>query len=146
MQIREMMSHPVHVTNLTTQSRDAARLMRDQHIGILPVVPVGENDRVVGMVTDRDIVVRAVAENRLPSNAAVSTVMSEGAYYCFEDDSPVDAARIMAEHQVRRLPVLNREQRLVGIISLGDLARRGVKEAEVMAIEGVSQPSDQPRR
>jgi CBS domain-containing protein len=120
--------------------------MRDKHIGSLPVVLAGENDRVVGMVTDRDIVVRAVAENRLPSNAAVSSVMSEGVYYCFEDDSLEDAARIMAEHQVRRVPVLNRDQRLVGIVSLGDLARRGVKEAEVMAIEGVSQPSDRPRR
>jgi|SRR5712664_2464893 CBS domain-containing protein len=146
MQVCEIMSHPVHVASVTTQSRDAARRMRDENIGALPVVPAGENDRVVGMVTDRDIVVRAVAENRLPSNAAVSTVMSEGVYYCFDDDSLEQAAQIMAEHQVRRLPVLNRDQRLVGIVTIADIARRGVKEAEVRAIEGVSEPSDQPRR
>ena len=145
MQVREMMSHPVHVASLTTQSREAARLMRDERIGALPVVSAGEGERVVGIMTDRDIVVRAVAENRLPSDAAVSTVMSEGVYCCFEDDSLEQAARIMAEHQVRRVPVLSRDERLVGIVSLGDLARRGVKEAEVMAIEGVSRPSDKPR-
>jgi CBS domain-containing protein len=146
MQVREIMSHPVHVTNLTTQCRDVAKRMRDEHIGALPVVPVGENDRLLGIVTDRDIVVRAVVENRLPSNAAVSTVMSEGAYYCHDDDSIEEAARLMAEHQVRRLPVLNRENRLVGIIAIADIARSGAKEAEEQAIEGVSQPSSQPRR
>jgi CBS domain-containing protein len=146
MHVGEIMSRPVVVTNLTTTSRDAARRMRDEHIGAMPVVPVGESDRPVGMVTDRDIVVRAVAENRLPSNAAVSTVMSEGVYTCFDDDSIEEAARIMAEHQVRRLPVLDRGERLVGIVAIADIARRGVKEAEERAIEGVSQPSDQPRR
>lgn len=145
MQVSEIMSQPVHVTNVTTQSREAAKLMRDEHIGCLPVVPVGENDRVVGMVTDRDIVVRAVAENRLPSNAAVSTVMSEGVYCCFTDDSLEKAAQVMAEHQVRRLPVLNHDQRLVGIVALADIARRGVKEAEALAIEGISRPSRAPR-
>lgn len=145
MQVREIMSHPVHVTNLTTQSREAAKVMRDEHIGALPVMPVGENDRPLGIVTDRDIVVRAVAENRLPSNAAVSTVMSEGVYSCFEDDSLEEAGRIMAEHQVRRLPVMNRENRMVGIIAMADIARSGAKETEVQVIEGVSQPSDAPR-
>jgi CBS domain-containing protein len=72
--------------------------------------------------------------------------MSEGVYYCFEDDSLEDAARIMAEHQVRRLPVLNRDDRLVGIIAIADIARSGAKQAEEQAIEGVSQPSAQPRR
>jgi CBS domain-containing protein len=145
MQVRDLMSSPVHVTNLTTQSRDAARLMRDAHVGALPVVPVGETDRPVGMVTDRDIVVRAVAENRPPGNAAVSTVMSEGVYCCYDDDGVTDAARLMAEHQVRRLPVLNRGERMVGIVALADIARCGVKEAETLALENISQPSPQPR-
>ena len=143
MQVREIMSQPVNVVHVTTTSRDAATRMRDLKIGALPVE---EHGQLVGMVTDRDIVARAVAENRLPSNVAVSRIMSEGVYYCHDDDTLEEAARIMAEHQVRRLPVLSREQRLVGIVSLGDLARRGVKEAEVMAIEGVSKPSDKPRR
>jgi CBS domain-containing protein len=117
--------------------------MRDENIGSLPV---GENGQLIGMVTDRDIVARAVAENSLPSNTAVRTVMSEGIYYCFEDDTLAEAARIMAEHQVRRLPVLNRNQQLVGVIAIADIARTGDREAEDRAIEGVSQPSDQPRR
>ena len=145
MLVSDIMSHPVVVTNVTATSRDAAQQLRDAHIGAMPVVPVGEADRPIGMVTDRDIVVRAVAENRLPSNAAVSSIMSEGVYSCFEDDTIADAAQIMAEHQVRRLPVLNRAERLVGIIALADLARSGVKEAEERAIEGISQPSRQPR-
>jgi CBS domain-containing protein len=146
MQVAEIMSQPVVVTNVTTTSREVARRMRDLHIGAMPVVPVNEADRPVGMVTDRDIVVRAVAENRLPSNAAISTIMSEGVYTCFDDDSDEEAARIMAEHQVRRLPVLNRDERLVGIVAIADLARSGAKEAEERALEGVSQPSDRPRR
>jgi CBS domain-containing protein len=137
------MSQPVDVIDVSTTSRDAARRMRDEHIGALPV---RKNDQLVGMVTDRDIVARAVAENRLPSNTAVSAVMSEGIFYCFEDDTLEEAARIMAEHQVRRLPVLSRDQRLVGILAIADLARSGAKQAEEQAIEGISQPSDQPRR
>jgi CBS domain-containing protein len=143
MQVHQIMSQPVDVINPNTTSREAARRMRDENIGSLPV---GENDQLIGMVTDRDIVARAVAENSLPSNTAVRTVMSEGIYYCFEDDTLEEAARIMAEHQVRRLPVLNRNQQLVGIIAVADIARTGDREAEDTAIEGVSQPSNQPRR
>lgn len=143
MQVHEVMSQPVDVINPSTTSRDAARRMRNENIGALPVQ---RNDQLVGIVTDRDIVARAVAENRLPSNTAVSEVMSEGVFYCFEDDSLEEAARLMAEHQVRRLPVLSRDQQLVGIVAIADIARRGAKQAEEEAIEGVSQPSDKPRR
>jgi CBS domain-containing protein len=143
MQVQEIMTQPVDTIDPSTTSREAARRMRDENIGALPV---RENGELIGMVTDRDIVARAVAENSLPSNTAVSAVMSQGIYYCFEDDSLEEAARIMAEHQVRRLPVLNRAQQLVGIIAIADIARSGDKEAEEEAIEGVSEPSDQPRR
>ena len=143
MQVQEMMSQPVDVIDPDTTSREAARRMRDENIGALPV---RENGELIGMVTDRDIVARAVAENSLPSNTAVSTVMSQGIYYCFEDDSLEEAARILAEHPVRRLPVLNHAQQLVGIIAIADIARSGDKEAEEEAIEGVSEPSDQPHR
>ena len=143
MQVQEIMTQPVDTIDPSTTSREAARRMRDENIGALPV---RENGELIGMVTDRDIVARAVAENSLPSNTAVSAVMSQGIYYCFEDDSLEDAARIMAEHQVRRLPVLNRAQQLFGIIAIADIARSGDKEAEEEAIEGVSEPSDQPRR
>jgi CBS domain-containing protein len=100
---------------------------------------------LIGMVTDRDIVVRSVAENRPPGNTAVREVMSEHVYYCYEDDDIEQAAQIMAEHQVRRLPVLNRNKRLVGIVALADLARVPT-EAAHQALQGVSEPSDRPRR
>jgi CBS domain-containing protein len=96
------------------------------------------------MVTDRDIVMRAVAEDRAPGNTSVRNVMSERIYYCFEDDDIDKAADIMARHQVRRLAVLNRDKRLVGIVSLADLGR-GDHDAGKKALKHISQPSDQPR-
>jgi CBS domain-containing protein len=122
--------------------RDAARAMRADNVGALPV---GENDRLVGMVTDRDIVVRAVAEERPAGNTTVRQVMSEGICYCFEDDDVEDAAQVMAKHQVRRLPVLNRNKRLVGVIALADLGR-SEDEAAQGALKDISQPSKKERR
>ena len=116
--------------------------MRDEDIGALPV---GENDRLIGMVTDRDIAVRGVAEDRAPETTTVRDVMSEKVYYCFEDDDVEDAARCMAENQVRRLPILNRDKRLTGIVSLADIAQTG-EECEKTALEGVSEPSSEARR
>jgi CBS domain-containing protein len=142
MKVSEAMTPQVDIIDPNAAVRDAARRMRDDNVGALPV---GENDRLIGMVTDRDIVVRAVAENRLGGTTSVRDVMSEHIYYCFEDDDLERAAEIMAEHQVRRLPVLNRQKRLVGIVALADLARQPA-EAAHQALEGVSQPSDQPRR
>ena len=142
MQVQEIMTRGVEVIDPNTTIRDAARKMRADNIGALPV---GENDRLIGMVTDRDIVVRAVAENRPAGNTAVREVMSERIYYCFEDDDVGDAAETMAEHQVRRLPVLNRDKRLVGVVALADLGRRDTAAAKT-ALEGVSEQTDQPRR
>ena len=116
--------------------------MKDEDIGALPV---GEYDRLIGMVTDRDITMRAVAEDRLPSSTSVRDVMSEKIYYCFEDDDIEDAAQCMAENQVRRLPILNRDKRLTGIVSLADIAQSG-EECEKRALEGVSEPSSEARR
>lgn len=142
MRVNEAMTRNVDIIDPNAAVRDAARRMRDGNVGSLPV---GENDRLIGMVTDRDIVVRSVAENRPTSNTAIREVMSEHVYYCFEDDDIKRAAEIMAEHQVRRLPVLNRNKRLVGIVALADLARIPA-EAAHEALKGVSEPSDQPRR
>lgn len=142
MKVSEAMTPEVDIIDPNAAVRDAARRMRDDNVGALPV---GENDRLIGMVTDRDIVVRGVAENRLGGTTAVRDVMSEHVYYCFEDDDLNHAAQIMAEHQVRRLPVLNRNKRLVGIVSLADLALNAT-EAGQHALQGVSEPSDQPRR
>src|SRR6266516_3157302 len=109
MQIQEIMTRSVDIVDPNTTIRDAARKMRADNIGALPV---GENDRLIGMVTDRDIVVRAVAETRSVGNTAVREVMSERVYYCFDNDDVEDAAKLMAEHQVRRVPVVNQDKRL----------------------------------
>ena len=143
MQISEIMTREVDLIDPNAMIREAAKRMREDNVGALPV---GENDRLVGMVTDRDIVVRAVAEDRMPSQTSVRDVMSEKIFYCFEDNDLEAAAQCMADHQVRRLPVLNRDKRLVGIVSLADLARAGDEQAEKTALEGVSEPSQEPRR
>jgi CBS domain-containing protein len=142
MKVSEAMTREVEIIDPNAAVGDAARRMRDDNVGALPV---GENDRLIGIVTDRDIVVRGVAENRLGGNAAVRDVMSEHVYYCFDDDDLEQAAKIMAEHQVRRLPVLNRNKRLVGIVALADLALTPT-EASHEALKGISEPSKQPRR
>jgi CBS domain-containing protein len=137
--VSETMTRQVDVIDPNSAVVDAACRMRDDNVGALPV---GENDRLIGMITDRDIVIRVVAENRLGGGATVRDAMSRHVYYCFEDDDLEQAARLMAEHQVRRLPVLNRNKRLVGIVALADLARTG-DNASKEALEGVSQPSDE---
>jgi len=142
MQVQKIMTRNVELTNPNTTVRDVARKMRADNIGALPV---GENDRLVGMVTDRDIVMRAVAEERSPGNTSVREVMSESVCYCFEDDDVAEAAKIMAEHQVRRLPVLNRDKRLVGIVTLADLGRSATDTAQE-TLAGISERTDQPRR
>ena len=138
MQVQEIMTRGVDVVDPNMTIRDAARRMREDNVGALPV---GENDRLVGMVTDRDIVMRAVADERRPGTTAVRDVMSEGVCYCFEDDNLERAAQVMAEHQVRRLPVLNRDKRLVGFVALADLARSDSSAAQ-RALEGVSEPNE----
>jgi CBS domain-containing protein len=142
MQVQEIMSRNVELTSPNMTVRDVARKMRSDNIGALPV---GENDRLIGMVTDRDIVTRAVADERAPGNTSVREVMSERVCYCFENDEVEQAAQIMAEHQVRRLPVLNREKRLVGVVAVADLARKG-SDAVKRALAGISEPSNQSRR
>jgi len=142
MQIQEIMTRSVDLIDPDATICEAARKMRADNIGALPV---GENDRLIGMVTDRDIAMRAVAEERTAGNTTVREVMSERVAYCYEDDDASHVAELMAKHQVRRLPVINRDKRLVGIVSLGDLARRDGHSAG-FALEGVSEPSDEQRR
>jgi CBS domain-containing protein len=138
MQVQAIMERDVQLADPKMTVRDAARRMRTENIGALPV---GEKDRLVGMVTDRDIVMRAVAEDRAPGNTSVREVMSEGVCYCFEDDDVGQAAAVMAQHQVRRLPVFNRAKRLVGVIALADLGRSEDSEAARGALRGISEPT-----
>ena len=112
--------------------------MKDLNAGPLPVC---ESDRLVGILTDRDITVRATAEGLDPWTAKVSDVLTPGVVYCFEDEDVEEAARLMQEHQVRRLVVLNRRNRIVGIVSLGDLATEiGDAELAGKTLEQVSMP------
>jgi CBS domain-containing protein len=129
------MSADVRITSPEASIRDAARIMKEIDAG---VAPVGENDRLVGMITDRDIAVRAVAEGR-SCDTPVREVMTREIQYVFEDDDLDDASAKMSELKVRRLPVLSRAKRLVGIISLGDIAKSHPSHGEA-ALRGVSQP------
>jgi CBS domain-containing protein len=119
MQLSDIMTSNPVVLGPDTMLREAAQKMRELDSGVMPI---GENDRLVGMLTDRDITVRATADGKDPNTTPVREVMSSDVLYCFEDEEIDAAARKMAQHQVRRLIVLNREKRLVGIASLGDLA------------------------
>jgi CBS domain-containing protein len=121
MKIKQIMSMPVDPIDPATTIAAAARMMRDEHIGCLLV---GDDDRLFGIVTDRDIVVRALANGRNVNLDPVSTVMSCEVLRCFEDQPVEMAARIMAKHGVRRLAVLDHDERLTGIISLSDVHGR----------------------
>src|SRR3954465_16017916 len=102
MEVREIMTPDPELIDPKASIREAAKRMKSENIGALPV---GENDRLIGMVTDRDIAMRGVAEDRAPETTTVRDVMSEKIFYCFEDDDIEDAAQCMAENQVRRLPI-----------------------------------------
>jgi CBS domain-containing protein len=143
MQISEIMTPNPELIEPTANIREAAKRMRSENVGALPV---GENDRLVGMITDRDIVTRAVAENCAPESTSVREAMSGGIFYCFDDEDVEAGARSMAEHQVRRLPVLNRNKRLVGIIAVADIARAHDNRSETTALEGISERTDTSRR
>jgi CBS domain-containing protein len=119
MKVSKIMSRDVTLLNPSQTICVAASLMTEIDAGALPV---GENDRLVGMITDRDIVVRAVAQGR-SADTKVADVMSKEVLYCFDTDEIDEVARNMGKARVRRLPVVNRDKRLVGIVSLGDLAR-----------------------
>lgn len=133
MQIRDIMTKDVELVNPSTTLKEAARKMRDADTGFLPV---GENDRLVGTVTDRDITVRCVAEGADPNSAAVRDAMTDDLVFVFDDQDSSEAAQLMSERAVRRLPVLNRDKRLVGIVSIGDVAAKGSDDDVVGLTQG----------
>lgn len=120
MKIKDIMCKNVKLVKPETTLRQAAQLMREHKFGYLPV---GENDRITGAITDRDIVVHGIAANHNPDETMVKKIMTENITYCFEDDDVKDAAVQMKTNQVRRLVVLNRHKRLTGVVSVGDVAR-----------------------
>jgi CBS domain-containing protein len=117
MKVSKYMTRNVQLVTPTQSIRDAAKIMAELDAGALPVQ---QDDRLVGMITDRDIAVRAIAEGKSP-DTPVRDVMSEEVLYCFDDQEVKEIARNMGDVKVRRLPVVNRDKRLVGIISLSDL-------------------------
>src|SRR5919108_2743252 len=119
MRVKDVMTSPVHVVEPGTSVVAAADMMRDANVGSLPV---GEGNRLLGMITDRDIVVRCVADGNDCNRRTVRDVMSAELLACFDDQPIEEAERIMTEYRVRRLPVLDQKQRLVGIVSLDDLS------------------------
>jgi CBS domain-containing protein len=139
MKVSEAMTGDVRLVEPIQTIREAARLMAEMDAGILPV---REGDRLVGMITDRDIAVRAVAQGKGPETS-IREVMSDEVKYCFEDEDTDAVERKMADIQVRRLPVLNRDKRLVGILSLGDLAVHDKAAKVGAAMAGISQPGGQ---
>lgn len=136
--IKELMSRNVEIVSPEATIREAAQHMLKGNFGMMPVE---ENDRMIGSITDRDITIRAVASGK-DSDTKVRDVMSEGIHWAFEDDSVADVAKLMSEHQIRRLPIVNADKRLVGIVALGDFA---VDKADLAvageALAEISQPS-----
>jgi CBS domain-containing protein len=139
MRVRECMTKDVRIANPDETIREAAKAMASLDAGILPV---GENDRLVGMITDRDIAVRGVAEGKGP-DTKIRDVMSKEVRYCFEDEDVDHVLESMGDLHVRRLPVLNRDKRLVGIVSLGDLAGNGEADEAGEALSNISRPGGQ---
>lgn len=125
--LKEVMHTNVQVISPEATLKEAAECMRDGDFGMLPV---GENDRMIGAISDRDIAVRAIAEGKAPTTK-VRDVMSEGIVWAYEEDSLEKGARLMSDHQVRRLPIVNAEKRLVGIVALGDFA---VESSDIEAV------------
>lgn len=137
-QLKDLMSRDVKVVGPDVTIADAAKMMRDGDFGMLPV---SENDRMIGTISDRDIAIRAVAEGK-GADTKVRDVMSEGIAWAYEDDSVEKAAKLMSERQVRRLPVVDRDKRLIGIVALGDFAvERSQIEPAAQALSEISKPS-----
>jgi CBS domain-containing protein len=137
MKIAECMTAEVETVTPDQPIREAAQFMLRADAGAMPV---GEGDRLVGMVTDRDIAVRGVAAGRGP-DTPVRDVMTDEVIYCFDDEDVEEVAMKMSDRQVRRMPVLSREdERLVGIVSLGDISRSEQSEAASVALDGITDP------
>jgi CBS domain-containing protein len=136
------MTGEVDVVPPTASVRDAALKMKELDVGAIPVC---DGQKLAGLVTDRDITVRAVAEGRNPSEVRVAEVMSSDIAYCFEDETVEQAANLMESKQIRRLPILDRNKQLTGIISLGDISVRteGSRQKDLAAdaLEEISEPA-----
>ena len=141
--VKDVMTPQAEVISPDATTEDAASIMKTLDIGVLPVC---DEEGLVGVLTDRDLVVRVVASSRDPKAMLVGEAMTPSVVYCFEDDDVEHAAAIMAGHQIRRLPVLDKNRKLVGIVSMGDIAVHAQdRQLTGKVLEDVSQPSE-PKR
>ncbi len=135
MQLNEVMTLSVEFIEPNATLQNAAKLMRELNVGSLPIC---EGKQLIGMVTDRDITIRATAEGLDPRRTKVKKAMTPEVLYCFEDQDIEQAVHIMNDHQIRRLPVVDRDKTLVGIVSLGDLVQRTGEDLAGHALQGIS--------
>lgn len=142
MEVREIMTANPEGISSDGSAREAARYMKDMNVGILPVI---QGDSLIGVVTDRDLVVRVLGEDRDPGKTKVEEIMSRELLTCTENTSLEEAVRTMEENQVRRLLVTDSQNKCVGIVSLGDIATKSETPLKAEAIAAVSEPST-PRR
>lgn len=141
MKLSEIMTREVEIIQPDDTLRMAARKMRDRDIGFLPVC---DGESLLGVLSDRDITIRALADGMDINVMLGRDLMTTPVIYCFDDQDVTEAARIMEENQIRRLVVLSREdKRLVGVISLGDLARKGITDLSGQVLQKVSEPENQ---
>jgi CBS domain-containing protein len=138
MRLSEVMSRDVQIANPDDTLAEAALRMSDHEVGALPVC---NGRKVLGMVTDRDLVVRGIARHLDPETTQVQRCMTEGVQWCFDDEDVEAAARKMAEHQLRRLIVVDRDKNLVGMVALADVARAASDRVSGDTLESISEPS-----
>jgi len=141
MRISDIMTRNVRVVSPDRTIQEAARLMDEMNVGVLPVC---DGRRLRGMITDRDITVRATAAGLPPDTTRVRDVMSDNVWWCFDDDDVGHIVQLMSDHQIRRLPVVDHDKHLVGIVALGDLATDSESDAS-RALHRISTPSEPDR-
>jgi len=140
MKVSEIMTTPIEEMIDKDTVISAARKMKDLNVGALPVKT--DENRLHGIVTDRDIVVRALAEGKDPEATRISEIMTKGIISCTQDETPEEAAAIMADAKVRRLVVVDNEDKVLGILSLGDVAVKGAENETVGAtVDKISRPA-----
>lgn len=135
MKVKDVMHTGVEWVSPDTPVADVAKKMREHDVG---AIPVGEDDRLIGMVTDRDITIRAVAGDKDISELSAREVMTSGVVYCRDTEDVGDAIRIMESKQIRRLPVIDENKRMVGIIALGDISHSGSRDLAAEVMKAVS--------
>ena len=138
MKVNEVMNHGCQFLSSSDFVSQAAQIMANHDLG---VVPIAEDNKLVGILTDRDIVVRGLAQGKNLATAPVSELMTDSVYYCFDDQSCEEVAQNMGQMQVRRMPVVDRDKQLVGVVSLGDLSRAAPENMVAQAVKGVSAPA-----